>query len=144
MPSCRGFLVLLGLIMSASCGIFGIVVPSLVFLLISPSIPRSTASAASHVWHTFATFLLEYIGGVQVKFLCPISQQERLLQTKQSSIVISNHRTRIDWMFLWCLFLRMEVLHQLRVILKDGLRKIPIFGWAMQFFRFIFLVRGHS
>ncbi|RLN66918.1 hypothetical protein BBJ29_004977 [Phytophthora kernoviae] len=55
---------------------------------------------------------------------------------------LSNHRTRIDWMLLWSVALRTRTLHQLRIVLKAPLRKIPIFGWAMQHFIFIFLVRS--
>ncbi|CAH0487326.1 unnamed protein product [Peronospora farinosa] len=54
---------------------------------------------------------------------------------------ISNHRTRIDWMLLWTVAWRTGTLHQLRIVLKAPLRKIPIFGWAIQHFIFIFLQR---
>ena len=62
-------------------------------------------------------------------------------------IVMSNHRTRIDWLLLWPFFLRANegrLLWRLKIALKSSLRNIPIFGWAMQHFRFLFLSRDRK
>ena len=55
---------------------------------------------------------------------------------------ISNHRTRIDWMLLWSVAWRTRTLQHLRIVLKAPLRSVPVFGWAMQHFVFVFLVRS--
>ena len=47
----------------------------------------------------------------------------------------------LDWMFMWCFFQRLNALPSLKIFLKDGLRKLPFFGWAMTHLRFIFLTR---
>ncbi|TDH72166.1 hypothetical protein CCR75_000993 [Bremia lactucae] len=60
---------------------------------------------------------------------------------RDRALWLCNHRTRIDWMLLWSVAWRTQTLHQLRIVLKAPLRKIPIFGWAMQHFLFIFLKR---
>lgn len=57
------------------------------------------------------------------------------------NIVISNHRTRIDWMLLWMLFAKTDLLFTLKIVLKGELSSTPIFGWTMQTFRFLFLSR---
>ncbi len=45
-------------------------------------------------------------------------------------------------MLLWCVALRTQTLDRFKIILKAPLRQAPIFGWAMQHFLFIFLVRS--
>lgn len=50
----------------------------------------------------------------------------------EAALIISNHRTRVDWMFLWCLCLRQGQLSGLKIVLKESLKGIPGFGWATQ------------
>jgi 1-acyl-sn-glycerol-3-phosphate acyltransferase len=93
------------------------------------------------MWLANTAILLETWYAIQMEFyivgdktfLPSITMGER-------AIWIPNHRTRLDAMFLWSFGLRTHVLHHLKIILKDGLRSVPIFGWAMQMFEFIFLV----
>jgi lysocardiolipin and lysophospholipid acyltransferase len=61
-------------------------------------------------------------------------------QTK-SAIVVMNHRTRLDWLFYFCILYRLDALSNIKIILKDGLKKIPGAGWAMQTALFIFIKR---
>lgn len=56
-------------------------------------------------------------------------------------LIVSNHRTRVDWMFLWGLAAAMGRLSGLKIVLKDALRKAPGFGWATQCFGFAFMRR---
>jgi lysocardiolipin and lysophospholipid acyltransferase len=86
--------------------------------------------------------LLEFLFGVEMVFHGnkTMKQYEKQMQHPERAIWICNHRTRIDWMLLWSLAFRTRTLDQLHIVLKGPLRKAPIFGWAMQFFLFIFLV----
>ncbi|XP_032071415.1 lysocardiolipin acyltransferase 1 isoform X3 [Thamnophis elegans] len=52
-----------------------------------------------------------------------------------------NHRTRMDWMFLWSCLLRYSYLRLEKICLKSSLKVIPGFGWAMQVAAFIFIQR---
>ncbi|XP_063040604.1 lysocardiolipin acyltransferase 1 isoform X2 [Engraulis encrasicolus] len=52
-----------------------------------------------------------------------------------------NHRTRLDWMFLWCCLLRYSYLRLEKICLKAALKAVPGFGWAMQVASFIFIQR---
>lgn len=84
----------------------------------------------------------ERMFGMQVRIYgdARTKAQERAM-AGEPALWLSNHRTRIDWMLLWSLALRTKTLAALRIVLKAELRKLPIFGWAMQHFVFIFLVR---
>jgi len=52
-----------------------------------------------------------------------------------------NHRTRLDWLFYFCVLYRTKALGYIKIILKQGLEKIPGAGWAMQAALFIFIKR---
>ncbi|KAI8833867.1 acyltransferase-domain-containing protein, partial [Chytriomyces cf. hyalinus JEL632] len=58
------------------------------------------------------------------------------------SLIIANHQTLLDWMFVWIAAWRMGRHGDLRIVLKDSLQRIPVFGWGMHFFSFIFVARN--
>ncbi|KAJ1912575.1 hypothetical protein IWQ60_009609 [Tieghemiomyces parasiticus] len=58
-----------------------------------------------------------------------------------AAIVIANHQVYMDWIYLWFVAYYAGYHGAIKIILKASLRKVPIFGWAMQFYRFIFLQR---
>uniref|UniRef100_A0A6I8NKW0 Lysocardiolipin acyltransferase 1 n=1 Tax=Ornithorhynchus anatinus TaxID=9258 RepID=A0A6I8NKW0_ORNAN len=59
----------------------------------------------------------------------------------ERSVIIMNHRTRMDWMFLWNCLLRYSYLRLEKVCLKSSLKSVPGFGWAMQAAAYIFIHR---
>uniref|UniRef100_A0A158R9R9 PlsC domain-containing protein n=1 Tax=Taenia asiatica TaxID=60517 RepID=A0A158R9R9_TAEAS len=58
--------------------------------------------------------------------------------TGTSSLLILNHRTRLDWIFAFSLG---RYARHLKVVLKRDLANLPGVGWAMQMDGFIFLRR---
>ncbi|KAG7393150.1 Lysocardiolipin acyltransferase 1 [Phytophthora pseudosyringae] len=93
-------------------------------------------------WMGQVVLLLEKLFGIQVRVYGDAETKAHESEMPQDrALWLSNHRTRIDWMLLWSVAWRTRTLHQLRIVLKAPLRKIPIFGWAMQHFIFIFLQR---
>ncbi|ORX85634.1 hypothetical protein K493DRAFT_341740 [Basidiobolus meristosporus CBS 931.73] len=66
-------------------------------------------------------------------------------------ILIANHQIYADWIYLWCVAYFSRAHDAIKIILKDSLKHVPIFGWVnfpllqgMQFFDFIFLRRNWS
>lgn len=57
-------------------------------------------------------------------------------------VMMPNHQIYADWWYLWCLSYSMRAHADVLIILKDSLKWIPIVGWGMQFFQFIFLARS--
>jgi lysocardiolipin and lysophospholipid acyltransferase len=47
-----------------------------------------------------------------------------LTKDKKRSLIILNHRTRLDWMFIWMLHSRFQILKQLKICLKAELKRI--------------------
>ncbi|CAA0827417.1 Probable 1-acyl-sn-glycerol-3-phosphate acyltransferase 4 [Striga hermonthica] len=50
---------------------------------------------------------------------------------------MSNHRTEVDWMYLWNLALRKGCLGYIKYVLKSSLMKLPIFGWGFHVLEFV-------
>lgn len=59
----------------------------------------------------------------------------------ERDILISNHVLYSDWIYLWALMDRINRAGEVKIIMKRSLRNIPIFGWSMRYFDFIFLNR---
>ncbi|XP_077630212.1 lysocardiolipin acyltransferase 1 isoform X2 [Crocuta crocuta] len=59
----------------------------------------------------------------------------------ERSVIIMNHRTRMDWMFLWNCLMRYSYLRLEKICLKASLKSVPGFGWAMQAAAYIFIHR---
>ncbi|KAI9205402.1 acyltransferase-domain-containing protein [Polychytrium aggregatum] len=57
------------------------------------------------------------------------------------SVVIANHQIYTDWMYLWAWAHLRNAHGDVKIVLKRSLRNIPVVGWGMQFFEFIFLKR---
>jgi lysocardiolipin and lysophospholipid acyltransferase len=62
-----------------------------------------------------------------------------------SMLIMCNHRTRVDWMYAgWCYGALSQLNAKLRIVLKDPLRQVPIFGWGMQIMMYVFLSRSRD
>lgn len=57
-----------------------------------------------------------------------------------NSILISNHQIYTDWLFLWWISYTSNLSSYIYIVLKD-LSKIPVLGWGMINFKFLFLTR---
>ncbi|XP_063711277.1 lysocardiolipin acyltransferase 1-like [Symsagittifera roscoffensis] len=62
------------------------------------------------------------------------------------NLFIMNHRTRLDWYYIWLAFLKstnaFRMAQMFKIVLKSSLSKIPGYGWSMQMSRFLFLERN--
>jgi lysocardiolipin and lysophospholipid acyltransferase len=56
--------------------------------------------------------------------------------------IIANHQIYTDWWYVWLFAWYRDAHGELKIILKDSLARIPIVGWGMKFFEFIFLARN--
>jgi lysocardiolipin and lysophospholipid acyltransferase len=50
---------------------------------------------------------------------------DNLIDDRKRSLIILNHRTRLDWMFIWMLHSRFQILEQLKIVLKSDLKRVP-------------------
>ncbi|ESO92039.1 hypothetical protein LOTGIDRAFT_217193 [Lottia gigantea] len=88
------------------------------------------------LWKLFAVAMYEVCIGIKV-----IIQGEDNPHCSNGNLIILNHRTRLDWLFLMSYQIRYASLQQFVISLKAPLKYIPGPGWAMQCGAFLFLQR---
>lgn len=103
--------------------------------LFSMRYSRKVVSIIFGLWLALWPSLFEKINGTKVVFSGDsVPMKERVL-------LIANHRTEVDWMYLWNLALRKGSLGDIKYILKSSLMKLPIFGWGFHILEFIAVER---
>lgn len=67
-----------------------------------------------------------------------------MLKLPKKLAVISNHQIYADWWYLWVLSYMANTHAYILIVLKRSLKWLPVLGWGMQFFDFIFVRAGPS
>lgn len=94
------------------------------------------------VFTAYIAVVIQYVCGVKITIY---SKDPDIFKERANTLIICNHRTRIDWMFAfyyYCAIIDMGAYS--RIILKDALKSVPIHGWAMQQCLYIFLQRSRD
>ncbi|XP_057964221.1 probable 1-acyl-sn-glycerol-3-phosphate acyltransferase 5 [Malania oleifera] len=108
---------------------------AVVLRLFSIHYSRKATSFFFGAWLALWPFLFEKINKTRVIFSGEnIAAEERVL-------IIANHRTEVDWMYLWDLALRKQCHGYMKYILKSSLMKLPVFGWGFHILEFISVER---
>lgn len=65
------------------------------------------------------------------------------LQFPERLVLIANHQLYSDWLYLWwAAYTNQPKMHgHIYIILKESLKHIPVIGWGMRFYGFIFMSR---
>lgn len=57
-------------------------------------------------------------------------------------LLMCNHRTEVDWMYIWSLALRKQRIGHVKYVLKSSVRNVPVFGWAFYALEFLLIKRN--
>ncbi|XP_062981674.1 lysocardiolipin acyltransferase 1-like [Elgaria multicarinata webbii] len=133
MVSCRGIYFVLAVFFGSVFGSIFMLGPLLPLMFVSPAWYRWITDRVVATWLTFPVALLEMVFGAKV-----VITGDGFIPGERS-VIIMNHRTRIDWMFLWNYLLRYSYLRLEKICPISSLKGIPGFGWAMQVAAFIFV-----
>jgi lysocardiolipin and lysophospholipid acyltransferase len=120
--------------------------PSILFIAI-PSrrviiLRRNYISGCCGIYLDYTYFLIEYLSGTRVHIY---SDDDAILRDPAGVLILSNHRTRTDWLYVGlCYGSFLSVMGNMVIILKDSLRTAPVFGWIMQLALYIFLKRSRE
>ncbi|KAJ0804951.1 putative 1-acylglycerol-3-phosphate O-acyltransferase [Helianthus annuus] len=107
-----------------------------VFLrLFSIHYSRKTATFLFGLWLALWPFLFEKINKTKVVF------SGETVPNKERVLLIANHKTEVDWMYLWDLALRKGCIGCIKYVLKSSLLKLPVFGWGFHLLEFISVER---
>ncbi|XP_077699831.1 lysocardiolipin acyltransferase 1 isoform X2 [Canis aureus] len=135
MVSWKGIYFILTLFWGSFFGSIFMLGPFLPLMFVSPSWYRWINNRLVATWLTLPAALLETMFGVKV-----IITGDAFVPGERS-VIIMNHRTRMDWMFLWNCLMRYSYLRLEKICLKASLKSVPGFGWAMQAAAYIFIHR---
>ncbi|KAL6610454.1 hypothetical protein ACP70R_040423 [Stipagrostis hirtigluma subsp. patula] len=129
---CRGALCLVIMLLTA----FMLMVylspfTTFVVRLFSVHYSRKSTCFLFGMWLAMWPFLFEKINKTRFIF------SGESVPAKERVLLFCNHRTEVDWMYLWDLALRKGRLQCIKYILKKSLMKLPVFSWAFHIVEFI-------
>lgn len=135
--SLKAIIFYLVMFISACFGVVFIQTPCIPLAFFNRRLYLKYCSRAIGLYLSMINCLIEDFLGIKL-----VITGDDILTDKKRSIILLNHRTRLDWMFLWMLKSRCGTLHELKTVLKSDLKHIPGPGWAMQHAAYLFLERS--
>ncbi|CAD6267698.1 unnamed protein product [Miscanthus lutarioriparius] len=85
-------------------------------------------------------WLVDWWAGVKVQLHADPETYQ--LMGKEHALIISNHRSDIDWLIRWILAQRSGCLGSTLAIMKKSSKFLPVIGWSMWFAEYLFLERS--
>ena len=115
---------------SIAFGYWFLFAPLIPILFINRKVYRRTTDLIITAWESCTVSLLEIVFGVRT---CVTGDA---IRSEETSLIILNHPTRLDWGFLWCALLHSSVppAHNAKFVLKDAVKNIPIIGKSFSLF----------
>ncbi|KNA16761.1 hypothetical protein SOVF_086260 [Spinacia oleracea] len=117
-------------------------IQAILYVLVRPlskNMYRRLNKVVTELLWSEAVWLFDWWAGVKVE-LHTDSETLRLMG-KEHALLISNHRSDIDWLIGWVLAQRAGCLGCTMAIMKNVLRYLPVIGWSMCFSEYIFVKR---
>lgn len=114
---------------------------TLIFMLpISRSAYRRANRVLMELLWSELVWLMDWWAGVQIRVY--VESETWRHMGKEHALVISNHRSDLDWLFGWVLAQRVGCLGSTRAVMKKSTKYLPVMGWSMWFSEYIFLERS--
>ncbi|XP_022744048.1 1-acyl-sn-glycerol-3-phosphate acyltransferase 2-like isoform X1 [Durio zibethinus] len=85
-------------------------------------------------------WLVDWWAGVKIKVFA--DHESFNLMGKEHALVVSNHRSDIDWLVGWVLAQRSGCLGSTLAVMKKSSKFLPVIGWSMWFSEYLFLERS--
>ncbi|WOL11676.1 1-acyl-sn-glycerol-3-phosphate acyltransferase PLS1-like [Canna indica] len=113
------------------------------FILIRPfskSLYRRINRVVAELLWLQLVWLVDWWAGVKVQLYADSTTFE--LMGKEHALVISNHKSDIDWLVGWILAQRSGCLGSTLAVMKKSSKFLPVIGWSMWFTEYLFLERS--
>ncbi|KAK7345071.1 hypothetical protein VNO77_15472 [Canavalia gladiata] len=85
-------------------------------------------------------WIIDWWAGVKIQIFT--DRETFRLMGKEHALVISNHRSDIDWLVGWVLAQRSGCLGSTLAVMKKSSKFLPVIGWSMWFSEYLFLERS--
>ncbi|KAM1415456.1 hypothetical protein ACFX2I_007104 [Malus domestica] len=127
-------LVLSGLIVNLMQIVFSILVRP-----VSKSMYRKINKVVAELLWLELIWLIDWWAGIKVELY--VDSETFQLMGKERALLISNHKSDIDWLVGWLVAQRSGCLGSTLAIMKKEIMFIPFIGWSMWFSEYVFLER---
>ncbi|XP_015866154.3 1-acyl-sn-glycerol-3-phosphate acyltransferase 2 isoform X1 [Ziziphus jujuba] len=132
----------LGLLFFMS-GLIVNLIQAVCFVLIRPlsksTYRRINRVVAELLWLELV-WLVDWWAGVKIQVYT--DRETFRLMGKEHALLISNHRSDIDWLVGWILAQRSGCLGSTLAVMKKSSKFLPVIGWSMWFSEYLFLERS--
>ncbi|CAL9205894.1 unnamed protein product [Musa hybrid cultivar] len=132
----------LGLLFLLS-GLIVNLVQAIFFITIRPfskSLYRRINRVVAELLWLQVIWLVDWWAGVKVQLYA--DSKTYALMGKEHALVISNHKSDIDWLVGWILSQRSGCLGSTLAVMKKSSKFLPVIGWSMWFTEYLFLERS--
>lgn len=85
-------------------------------------------------------WIVDWWAGVKIKLF--VDRETYRLMGKEHALVVSNHKSDIDWLVGWVLAQRSGCLGSTLAVMKKSSKFLPVIGWSMWFSEYLFLERS--
>lgn len=133
--SFRGISFVFLIFYSTYFGTIFLLTPFLPLFFVSPVFTRNITDKIIWCWKLYCVSVYE------VLFQTKVSIYGKVPSNEAANLMIMNHRTRFDWLYLFSYQVRHASLRRYTISLKNMLKFLPGIGWAMQIAGYIFLDR---
>ncbi|XP_038075623.1 lysocardiolipin acyltransferase 1-like [Patiria miniata] len=110
MGVCKGAVCITAMALTATVGSVFMIGPILPLMAIRPRLFRWVADWMMNLWLLLPVALMELFMGVT------IMTSGDTLQSDEGSIILMNHRTRLDWFFFWAVLHRQSTLRTEKIL----------------------------
>lgn len=132
----------LGLLFLTS-GLVVNLIQAVCFILVRPlsksTYRRINRVVAELLWLELV-WLIDWWAGVKIQLYT--DPETFRLMGKEHALLISNHRSDIDWLVGWVLAQRSGCLGSTLAVMKKSSKFLPVIGWSMWFSEYLFLERN--
>ncbi|KAK7285558.1 hypothetical protein RJT34_20333 [Clitoria ternatea] len=132
----------LGLLFFAS-GLLVNLIQAICYVLVRPlskNLYRRINRVVAELLWLELVWLIDWWAGVKVQIFT--DRETFRLMGKEHALVISNHRSDIDWLVGWVLAQRSGCLGSTLAVMKKSSKFLPVIGWSMWFSEYLFLERS--
>lgn len=118
-------------------------IQALLFILVRPfskSVYRKINRVVTEMLWLEVIWLSDWWANIKVELF--MDSESFQLMGKEHALVISNHKSDIDWLVGWVLAQRSGCLGSALAVAKKSSKFLPVIGWSMYFSDYIFLDRN--
>ncbi|XP_058207667.1 1-acyl-sn-glycerol-3-phosphate acyltransferase 2 [Rhododendron vialii] len=118
-------------------------IQAICFVLVRPlskSLYRRINRVVAELLWLELVWLIDWWAGVQIKLFA--DTESFRIMGKEHALVISNHKSDIDWLVGWVLAQRFGCLGSSLAVMKKSSKFLPVIGWSMWFSEYLFLERS--